>query len=458
MIDTAIFKAYDVRALYPSQINPETAYLLGLAFKAAIRPGNDRITVGKDVRGSGDALVPALIKGLQDGGMEVSYLGTIATDTLYYAVASRGFGAGITVSASHNPAEYNGFKMVREDAKSISGDEGIGDIRDEMLRLEREGVAFPEFVPGPYETLDVMEGYFDKVAGFIDAGKLAAAGRRFRVAMNGNHGMTGVNAAKLIESKGLPVDHSGIYMEPDGSFPQGRPDPLYEDNRAAMRKLMDGGGFDFGVAWDADGDRCFFFDENGKPVHPYHATAMLTDRLLGKNGPAPVVYDPRLAWAIVETVEKRGGTPLLNKVGSSFIRARMRAENALFSGESSGHYFFRDFWFADNGLIPFLLVLEMLAETGKKLSELAASWEERYPIVDEMNLKLADPKAAMRALEEAYSGEKLDRTDGLTIESAEWRASVRTSNTEPVVRLNIEARSREALDRIAPELTARLSA
>lgn len=443
-IDPTIFKAYDIRGLIGSQLTPAVAYYLGRAFAQVIKPEPKIIGVGRDVRTSGNELFPALARGLRDEGLEVVDLGVISTDMLYFAVGAYGYGGGIAVSASHNPREYNGFKMVREGAQAISGDTGIVQIRDLVIKYQEDGLEVPEdFSVSDIHTRETLvDDYLDHVTSFIDLKNL----KPFKIAFNANHGAAGQIMKRAIEKYNLPVEAEGLYMEPNGDFPQGRPDPLQEANQAAFSEFVKKCKVDFGVAWDADADRCFFFDEHGEFIDGYFTTALLAELILQRNPGEKIIYDPRQTWATIDIVNELGGVPLVNKVGHSFIKNRMRQENAIFAGENSGHYYFRENFFADNGMIPVFIFWELVSQKGIKVSELLHKFKSKYFISGEINMKVGNAPQIMEKIEEKYSNGKVEKIDGLSVEYGDWRFNLRMSNTEPLLRLNLEAKSKQLME------------
>ncbi len=452
-VDQSIFKAYDIRGIAHEQITPLIAYAIGKAYMRIVQPANPMIGVGQDVRSHGAELKRALMKGLRDEGAEIVDLGIISTDMLYFGVGYYSLGGGISVTASHNPPEYNGMKLVREGALPISGETGIEDIRDMVVALIEGGLTLPdeELYDVHSKREVIVDDYLAYLERFVDMQRLRQM-TPMTIAFNANHGVAGEVITKCIQKYELPITPVGLYMEPDGSFPQGRPDPMYEQNQKAFAHVIREAHADFGCAWDADADRCFFFDAEGEFVDGYYITAILAQLMLEREPGANIIHDPRLTWATIETVEEHGGVPLINRVGHSFIKARMREMNAIFGGENSGHYYFRDYFFADNGVIPFLLILEKLVRDQLTMKELAAPYRERYFISGELNYRVADPDAIIAAVHKKYSDARITEIDGLSIEYDTWRCNIRKSNTEPLLRLNVEARSREAMERYRDEL------
>ncbi|HYE22692.1 MAG TPA: phosphomannomutase/phosphoglucomutase [Verrucomicrobiae bacterium] len=432
--DPAIFKAYDIRGIYPEQINEDTVYRTAQAYAKFVSP--KVVALGRDVRLSGEKLWEAAKNGLVDHGVDVIDVGVISTDMLYFAVANYRYDGGITISASHNPKEYNGMKLVRKDAIPISGDSGIKDIKDMVLAE----YAYKSDIKGNVETKDILQDYLDKCLSVIDVKSI----QNFKVVANAMFGPAVQNVMKM----NLPIELIPLNEVPDGNFPKGQPDPLQEQNREETIELIKEKQADFGVAWDADADRFFLFDQNGRFIPGYYITAFLGEYFVTKNSGGKVIFDARLTWANQEKIRDAGGVPIVNKAGHSFFKERMRQEDALFAGEMSGHFYFKDFFYADNGLIPFLILLQIFSETGKSVAEIFEPYFENYPISGELNSKLSDPsqvKFILDRIEAQYAGSRIDKIDGLSIEFADWRANIRGSNTEPVIRLNVEARSPKVL-------------
>jgi phosphomannomutase len=440
-INPSIYKAYDIRGTYPDQINEVTVYKTAQAYAKFIGPKT--VVLGRDVRLSGPALWEAAKNGLVDHGVNVIDIGVISTDMLYFAVANYGYDGGITISASHNPKEYNGMKLVREQAIPISGDTGIKDIKQLVL----DDYSFKADTRGEVSSKDIRDDYLKKCLSLINVSKL----KKFRVVANGMFGPALQNVVKM----NLPLELVQLNGEPDGNFPKGQPDPLQEQNRVETIELIHKERPDLGVAWDADADRFFLFDENGRSVPGYYLTAFMGEYFVQKNSGSKVIYDPRLTWATIEHVKVAGGIPLINKAGHSFIKERMRKEDAAFAGEMSGHFYFRDYFYADNGLIPFLLILEILSETGKKVSEIFDPYFQKYFISGELNTKLPSQdlvQPILSKIEQQYSDAKIEKVDGVSVEYKDWRANIRGSNTEPLIRLNVEAFDEQTLKQKTDEL------
>ena len=440
-IDPSIFKAYDIRGLYPDTLNETLAYQIAQSYCKFIGPKT--VVVGRDVRLSGPALQEAVIKGLVDHGVNVIDIGIVTTDMMYFAAVHTGADGGLMVTASHNPKEYNGIKMVRKNAVPISGDTGIYDIRD----LAVSGYKFLAPQPGQISSRDIFEAYLAKVLSVIDIKKI----KPFKIVANLNFGAIGRNIREV--AKRLRLDMIWLNEQPDGNFPKGRPDPLIAENRDETIALIQSSGADLGVAWDADADRCFFFDEQGRFLSGYFTTAVLAEYLIKKHGPGKILVDSKLNWATTDLVESLGGQTMVTKTGHSFYKEKMIKEDALFGGEVSAHYFFKDFYYLDNGLIPFLLILELLSASGKKLSEIYQPYFDKYFAINETNFKVASVPEVLAAVRAAYPDGKLSELDGVAMEFGAWRFSLRGSNTEPIIRLNLEAKSQAEMEQKFKELT-----
>jgi phosphomannomutase len=433
--DLSCFKAYDLRGRVPDQLNEALARDIGRAYAAYIQPGT--AVVGHDIRLSSKALVAALSEGLMDGGVDVSDIGQCGTEEIYFATDHLGVGGGIMVTASHNPEDYNGMKFVREGARPISGDTGLTEIRDLLARGD---------IPlaserGHMENADVSEAYVERLLGYVNVKDL----RPLKIVANAGNGGAGAVIDRL--EAHLPFEFVKIHHDADGAFPNGVPNPLLPENRPSTIDAIRSTGADIGIAWDGDFDRCFFFDENGSFVEGYYIVGLLAEAILKINSGAKIVHDPRLTWNTREIVTSLGGTPVQSKTGHAFIKERMRLEDAAYGGEMSAHHYFRDFAYCDSGMIPWLLVAGIMSSTGKPLSELISDRIERFPVSGEINRRLQNPARALELIRERYEPEALfvDKTDGLSFEFAEWRFNLRLSNTEPVIRLNVETRANRPL-------------
>ncbi len=449
MLDPKVFKAYDVRGLYPSELDEEGAYAIGRAYVEQFQVG--QLAVGRDMRLSGPAMAAAVIEGATAAGADVLDIGMVGTEMLYFAVGELGLDGGIAVTASHNPKEYTGMKIVRAGALPVGGDSGLLEIRDRA----RAGTGPGEgSVPaGSVREHDVWPAYVDRVLSFVDLDAI----RPLRIVIDAANGMAGAMLPPVLER--LPVEAVRCFFEPDGSFPNHEPNPLLPENREFIVRTTLAEGADLGVAFDGDADRCFFVDDTGEFVPGDFVTALFAESVLEKEPGAKVIYDVRASWAVPETIERAGGVPLVNRVGHAFIKQRMRAEDAAFAGEVSGHYYFRDFSQADSGTIPFLLMLERISKGGAKLSELLRPYRERYFITGELNTPVADVAGKLAELEERYAGDgAVTHLDGLSVEAGDWHFNVRPSNTEPLLRLNLEARTRDQMERRRDEILALIRA
>lgn len=438
------FRAYDIRGVYPDDIDEEAYRRIAKAYVYLFKPKT--MVVGMDARLSGPPLKAALIEGFLEAGVDVVDIGKITTDMLYFAVGEYDYSGGIVVSASHNPKEYNGMKLVREKAAAISSDTGLFDIRDVLK--EGKDAAVQSNLRGNLTERDILDDYVRHVLSFIDTGAI----KQFHFVGNANFGYASRPVAKLVQE--LKLSMLPLNFEPDGSFPKGPPDPMLPANRTETEQLVRDEGTDFGVIWDADADRVMFVDEGGRFISGAYVTALLADILLEKYGSDNgIIFDPRVIWPTQETVKKRGGRPIISKGGHAFIKDRMRSENALFAGEMSAHYYFRDNFYADNGIIPFLLVLEHLSNLNKPFSEMMAPYMAGHYMSGELNYKVTDIQKVIAAVKARFQDEgSEDYTDGYSLETQEWRFNIRASNTEPLLRLNIEARRPELVDRTRSEI------
>jgi len=442
-VDASIFKAYDIRGLVPSQLHPEIARRIGRAFVDYL--GARRIAVGRDCRLSSPELADAFVLGARSQGASVVDVGVVGTDVLYFAVGRGDLDGGAIVTASHNPSEWNGLKLVRRGALALSGDAGIREIR-EWLAAGRYAEAAPP--TGAIETLDVLDDYARHCLSFIDP----AAVPRLHVVLDTANGMGAVGVDALFEH--LPVETTRMYFELDGTFPNHPADPLLEENRRDVVERVRAEGADLGLTWDGDADRCFFVDDKGEFVPGDFVTALLGEAFARREPGARIVYDVRASRAVADRVRAAGGVPLMNRVGHAFIKKRMRDENATFGGEVSGHFYFRENWFADNGMIPALLVLELLGRERRPLGEILAPLRERYHISGEINSRVADVPRALARIEERYRDGTVTKLDGVSIDYDTWHFNVRPSNTEPLLRLNLEADSSDAMQRKRDEVLA----
>jgi len=434
-LEITCFKAYDIRGRIPDQLNPDIAYRIGNATADFLDA--KRVVVGRDMRLSSAGLADEVIRGLTEAGVEAIDIGLGGTEMVYFGVTHLGADGGIMVTASHNPADYNGLKLVREEAKPISGDTGLADIR----ALAESDARKTSATPGSRREVSVFDAYIEHMLGYVDLDAL----KPLKLVVNPGNGCAGLALAGL--EPHLPFEFIKLFDEPDGTFPNGIPNPLLPENRGATIDAVKAHGADLGIAWDGDFDRCFFFDENGGFVEGYYVVGLLAESLLATNPGAKIVHDPRLTWNTLDIVEKAGGEAVQSKSGHSFIKETMRKVDGIYGGEMSAHHYFRDFSYADSGMIPWLLVAELLSTTGKTLSQLVGERQALYPASGEINRKVEDAGETLSRVEQKFApgAISVDRTDGLSFEFADWRFNVRMSNTEPVVRLNVESRGDEAL-------------
>jgi phosphomannomutase len=438
-----VFKAYDVRGIYPDELDEAGAHAIGRAYVEEFEPR--RIAVGRDMRLSSPAMADAVMRGAAEGGADVLDLGLVGTEMLYFAVGELTLDGGIAVTASHNPKEYTGMKIVRRGALPVGGDSGLVDVRTRAMVVDGHTAGSR----GTIERYDIWPAFVERVLSFVDPSAI----RPLRVVIDAANGMAGAMLPPVLER--LPIDAVRCFFEPDGSFPNHEPNPLLAENREfIVRKTLDEGA-DLGVAFDGDADRCFFVDDTGEFVPGDFVTALLAESILAKEPGAKIIYDVRASWAVPETIERAGGIPLVNRVGHAFIKHRMREENATFAGEVSGHYYFRDFSQADTGVVPFLLMLELISRKGAKLSESLEPYRDRYFITGELNTPVSDVALKLQELKERFGGEgKVSHLDGVSIDASDWHMNVRPSNTEPLLRLNLEARTPELMERKRDEVLA----
>jgi phosphomannomutase len=433
-IPPGIFKAYDIRGLYGEEMDEETAFLVARAFARVLGRLRGKATselhvgLGRDMRTQAPDMARSVRDGLVAEGCAVLDAGMIATEMLYFVVGSRELDGGAMVTASHNPKAYTGVKLVREGALALSGDAGIGDVRQQI----ESGLPDPPG-GGSVEAIDVYEGFHDHVLTFIDPGRVPS----LRVVVDGGNGMAGPMVGPLLDRLGLDLETT--YWVPDGEFPDHEPNPLLEGNRRFIVERVIAEGADLGIAWDGDADRCFFIDEAGTFVDGDFLTALLAREFLRKEPGATVLYDVRASRAVADTVHELGGTSHVNRVGHAFFKQGLRVHDAIFGGEVSGHYYFRDFWCADSGAIPALMVLELLGTHGRPLSDLVGDYRRRYFISGEINSEVADQDRKMREIGERHSDGEIDWLDGVSVDYPEWHFNVRPSNTEPLLRLNLES-------------------
>ncbi len=437
----ACFKAYDIRGRVPDELDDDLAYRIGLATAIHLRGG--KFVVGRDCRLSSEGLAAAVIRGLTDAGSDVVDVGLCGTEMVYYTTYAHGLAGGIMVTASHNPMDHNGMKLVREDSRPISGDSGLHEIGAASLTAEAPAGA----VRGTVTHLDVLDEY---VGALLDLADTRAIGP-LKVVADGGNGCAGPVVAAF--ARRLPCTCVPLPETPAGNFPPGIPNPLLPENRAGTAKAVREHGADLGLAWDGDFDRCFFFDENGDFIEGYYLVGMLAEAALRRHPGSRIIHDPRLTWNTVDLVTRAGGVPVMSKTGHAFIKERMRKEDAVYGGEMSAHHYFRDFAYCDSGMLPWLWVLGEISRSGRPLSELVRQRQAAYPASGEINRRLVDPDAALAAIRRRYLPDALgiDETDGLSCDMGDWRFNLRNSNTEPVIRLNVESRGDVALMR---EMTA----
>jgi phosphomannomutase len=435
------FKAYDLRGRIPDELNDDVAYRVARGYAQFLKP--QRIVVGRDIRLSSAALTDAVCRGLTDSGVDVFDIGVCGTEGVYFATFDGGYDGGIMITASHNPSDYNGMKFVREQSKPISGDNGLQAIRGFAERGE-----FPAPVrAGVRRRIEITQAYIAHLKSYVDASKL----KPLKIVVNAGNGGAGLIIDEL--EPHLPFSFLKVHHEPDGNFPNGIPNPMIEENRAPTVEAIRRHGADFGIAWDGDFDRCFFFDEHGGFIEGYYIVGLLAQVLLRGRAGSKVVHDPRLTWNTIEMVKASGGVPVLSKSGHAFIKERMREVDGVYGGEMSAHHYFQRFAYCDSGMIPWLIVAQIVSESGLALSQLVGERISRFPVSGELNYRVPDAKAAIAAFEARYAPQAivLDRTDGVSFEFADWRFNLRSSNTEPLIRLNVEARGSVNLMRAKTE-------
>jgi phosphomannomutase len=449
-MDPSIFKAYDVRGTYPDQMDEELAYRIGRAFPRVLSQLEDspvgtlRVAVGRDMRLSAPGMADRYAAGIADEGADVLDVGMAATEMVYWTVGARGLDGGLVCTASHNPKAYTGAKLVKRGAIALSGDSGIGELRD-LVTAGDPGPAAAK--RGDIRREDVGDAFREAALGYIEADRI----RPLKVVLDGGNGMAGPMVGPLLDA--FPIEQVRIYWEPDGEFPDREPNPLLPENRQFIIDKVRETRADLGIAWDGDADRCFFIDDTGKFVAGDFLTALLGESIARKEPGALVLYDVRASRAVRDVVERAGGRAEVNRVGHAFFKTRMRDTGAAFGGEVSGHYYFRDFYCADSGTIPALLILELLSVEGKKLSELLEPLRSKYFISGEINTEVADQEAKMREIVERYTDGEIGQLDGISVDYRDWHFNVRPSNTEPLLRLNLESLlSREDLERRRDEV------
>jgi phosphomannomutase len=426
------FKAYDVRGVVPDELNPDLAYKIARAFADEIEPKT--VCIGRDARLSGPAIAEALTKGLNDAGVDVIDLGLAGTEMVYFAVGNYGYDGGIMITASHNPPEYNGLKMVRSESRPISSDSGLFDIEERA----RKGIA-EKTGSGTRTERDILEDFTQHLLQFADIDQI----KPMRILADTGNGAAGPALARL--AKELPVEIEIIREEPDGDFPTGVPNPILKEARTEIEAKMKqavkvGAPYDFGVAWDGDYDRCFLFSHDGEFIEGYYIVGLLTKAFLSKNADQAIIYDPRLIWCTEEIIKNHGGRGVMSRSGHAFIKERMRKEDAVYGGEMSAHHYFKDNWYCDSGMIPLMLVLDLLSKEGTSLASQVEEMIQKWPCSGEVNSRVDDVQAAVGRCSEAHKNGKHSRIDGLSVEYEDWRFNLRASNTEPLLRLNVETR------------------
>lgn len=425
------FLAYDIRGRIGEQLDGDTAYKIGLAYANLFKPRS--VVVGMDIRESSPMMSENLIRGLTRGGVDVIDIGLCGTETVYFATSHLGVGGGIMVTASHNPRDYNGMKFVGEGSVPISRDNGLHTMRD-MIEEDSLRTSARE---GEVREEDVWDAYTDKVLSFLsNPGSLSGYG----LVTDPGHGCAGPAVDRISER--LDLDIVRLHHDPDGSFPAGIPNPILPEMRGPVIEAVKENDSNMGIAWDGDFDRCFLFDENGSFIDGYYIVGLLARKMLQKEKGARIIHDPRLTWNTLEIVREGGGIPIQNKTGHAFIKDRMRKEDAIYGGEMSAHHYFRDFYYCDTGMVPWILVLELMADTKRPLSDLIGSMMKRYPVSGEINRTVSDQKALLGSIEKRYGpgSISIDHTDGVSIEHENYRFNIRASNTEPLIRLNVETR------------------
>lgn len=434
------FKAYDIRGKLGEELNEDIAWRIGRAYAEYLKP--KQVVVGGDVRLTSESLKMALARGLMDAGCDVLDIGLSGTEEIYFSTFHLGCDGGIEVTASHNPIDYNGMKLVRHGARPISGDTGLNEIK----RLAEENV-FTTIAPekqGHYKKTDTLQAYVDHLLGYIDIASFL--NKKLKIVINSGNGAAG-HVIDEIEQRfkqhNLMVEFIKVHHQPDGNFPHGIPNPLLPTSRQDTQNAIRQNGADIGIAFDGDFDRCFFFDEHGNFIEGYYIVGLLAEAFLRKNAGAKIIHDPRLTWNSIDIIEKSGGVPVMSKTGHAFIKERMRAENAIYGGEMSAHHYFRDFAYCDSGMIPWLLVAELVSTTGRSLCEMVDARIRKFPVSGEINCSVTDANSLIKKIEEHYTSaaNEIDYTDGLSMSFEKWRFNIRTSNTEPLLRLNVEAKN-----------------
>ena len=436
------FKAYDIRGQLGTELDESVAYRIGRAYAEFLKPKN--VVLGGDIRLTSESLKAALSEGIRDAGADVLDIGMVGTEQVYFATSHLQADGGIEVTASHNPIDYNGMKPIREGSRPISSDTGLLDIK--RMAEENDFSPIDAARRGGYTQVSIMQEYLDHLCGYVDLPAI----KPIKLVMNAGNGAAGpvVDAIEArFKSLQLPIEIIKIHNTPDGSFPNGIPNPLLPENRGSTIDAVLQHGADMGIAWDGDFDRCFMVDEKGNFIEGYYIVGLLAEAFLLKTPGAKIIHDPRLTWNTIDVAAKNGGQAIQSKTGHAFIKERMRAEDAVYGGEMSAHHYFRDFFYCDSGMIPWLLVMELISSSGRPLSDLVRAMVEAYPSPGEINRTIADPAKAIRQVKQHYEAEALaiDEIDGISMEFTDWRFNLRMSNTEPVVRLNVETRGDKEL-------------
>ncbi|MCL5438956.1 MAG: phosphomannomutase/phosphoglucomutase [Patescibacteria group bacterium] len=443
-INSSIFKSYDVRGIYPTDFNEEIAEKITKAYIKILTP--KKVVLGHDVRKSGESLHASIMNTFVESGVDVLDIGLVSTDMFYFAVGKLETDGGITVSASHNPAEYNGMNFCKKNAEPVSSETGLNKIKELILNDNLELPASAK--KGIIEKRDIMDDFIKSVVSFVDIKNI----KPVKLVANANFGVDAVILKKIIQIYNLPLDVIYLNDIPDGTFPKGPPNPLLPENRNEFLDLIKKTKADLGVSWDADGDRCFFADENANFIEGYFTTAILANEVLKKYPGAKIIIDPRLIWATTDIIKQCGGVPIISKAGMTIIAARMKQEDAVFAGEMSSHFYFKENFYRDNGLIPLFLILEMLQKYNTTLSKLAEPFTSKYFITGELNFETEKKDEIINLAEEKYKDGKVEHIDGLSVEYNDWRFNLRKSNTEPLLRLNLEAKTKELVDLKKQEL------
>ena len=442
-LDPKVFKAYDVRGIYPTELDEDGAYAIGRAYVEQFEP--NRIAVGRDMRVSSPSVAEAVIRGAAAAGADVLDVGMVGTEMVYFAVGELSIDGAVAVTASHNPKEYTGLKIVRRGALPVGGDSGLLEIRDRALSFRDTAGSEPDVA----KKVDIYPAFVEKVLSFVDVGEI----KPLKVVIDAGNGMAGAMLPPILER--LPIEAVRCFFEPDGTFPNHAPNPLLPENREFIVNKVLEEKADLGIAFDGDADRCFFVDDGGDFVPGDFVTALLAESMLEKESGAKIIYDVRASWAVPDTVKRAGGVPIISRVGHAFIKLRMREENALFAGEVSGHYYFRDFSQADSGTIPALLMLELVSKRGKQLSEILRPLREHYFITGEINTPVDDVALRLQQLKEHFADQgEISHLDGISVTAENWHMNVRPSNTEPLLRLNLEALDPELMERKRDEALA----